>query len=139
MNHSPIFLSRYDCHRLRVLLEEHGEEPGGRDLRSELDAAVVLPAHVRVPAGLVTIDAYVVLEDLESRETDTVVLTLPDAMHGSARALSVLEPLGALVLGRREGDVVACADRGSDRPRRLKILRVMHSPVAEAAGTLSVI
>jgi regulator of nucleoside diphosphate kinase len=57
---------------------------------------------------IVTMCTTVVLRDLMTHETETLMLVYPEAADISRGLLSVLAPLGAAIVGRRIGDRVHC-------------------------------
>jgi len=81
MNHTPIYISRYDYAKLRLLLATALYSRTGnlalRDLRAELDRAVVIdPA--AFPTDVVTMDSAVEFEDLDTGETEEYTITFPE-------------------------------------------------------------
>ncbi len=139
MIRKQIFLSRYDHHRLRALIEsiEAIETTPSLDkLRRELDRAIVVPGHVRIPASVVTIDSRVTFEDLDSGAVTEVTPTLPENADPARGAVSILDPVATALLGYTQGDPLEVNEGG--RARRIKILRVLQSTVAEAAARLVV-
>lgn len=133
---SPIYLSRYDHHRLRsiVALEKEGTEL--LELRRELDRAIVVPEHARMPGFVVTMDTEVFLEDQESGSIQQLVVTWPENADPGRGAVPVIDALGTALLGCSQGDVVTFTSDGTRR--NSKIVRVVQSSVAEAAASLSV-
>ncbi|MGH8019952.1 MAG: GreA/GreB family elongation factor [Opitutaceae bacterium] len=135
----PIYLSRYDHHRLRALIESIEAletAPSLDELRRELDRAIVVPGHVRMPTSVVTIDSRVTFEDLDSGIVTEMTPALPENADPSRGAVSILDPVATALLGYTQGDAPEVNDGG--RVRRLRILRVLQSPVAEAAARLVV-
>jgi len=136
MNASPIYLSTYDHQRLRELLATADDRALWSDLHAELERAVVVPTHVRVPTYVVTVGTHVTFQDQHTGEITDVVLTIPGYnVFASGSEVSVLEPLGTALLGCMQGDVISF--RVGDVVRELKIVHVMQSPVAEAAAALA--
>ncbi len=137
MSASPIYLSRYDNHRLREVVAAAEDQAVLRGLRAELDRAIVLPSHARVPTGLVAMDTHVTFEDQGSGAIGEVLLTLPERSDPERAALSVFDPLGTALLGCTVGDLITFeCESGA---KTLKILRVIQSSVAKAAGTLTTV
>lgn len=136
MNASPIYLSAYDHHRLREMIDMAEDRPLWSDLKSELERAVVVPTHVRVPTHVVTVGTHVTVRDQHTGEIEDVVLTFPGyTVFASGTKVSVLEPLGTALLGCMQGDIISFRVR--DVERELKVIDVVQSPVAKAAAALS--
>jgi len=124
MNHTPIYITRDDNSKLRLLLATalYSNANGAlRNLRSELDrAAIIDPA--AIPAGVVTMESQVEIEDLATSEIEDYTLTFPDRANVDEKRLSILAPIGTALLGYREGDIVKWNTPGG--VRKLKIRRV---------------
>lgn len=135
MNHSPLYITRDDHALLRLLLNtalRSGSTPALEKLRVELDRATLLdPA--AIPTDVVTMGARVQFEDIYSGEIEEYTLTFPDQADISAGRLSVLAPVGAALLGYREGSIVEWPTPGGIR--RLKIHRV--TPPRESSAALA--
>ena len=91
-------------------------------------AEVVAPT--KVPKGVVTMNSRVRFRDLGSDERETYTLVYPEAADVDAGKLSVLAPLGTVLLGAKVGDVVECRTPGG--VRGLKIEKLLYQP--ETAG-----
>jgi regulator of nucleoside diphosphate kinase len=137
---SPIFISEYDHHRLRALLAETGNAKTQsalvRELSDELDRALIVPGHARVPTFVVTLDSRVAYEDHDTGEIVEATLVLPDAAGARTDAISILDAAGVALLGYAPGDVVHFSD--GDRVRRIRIREVVQSSLAEAGAALSI-
>jgi regulator of nucleoside diphosphate kinase len=114
-------------------LEEHFRWPGhDRDavdaLRRKVMKAKVVPSD-DIPTDVVTLRSRVRVTDLDTAcdRTYTVVTG-----GGSAGAVSVLSPVGAALLGQREGDEVGYWEDVA--LRRLRIKRVLHEPDGRRAS-----
>jgi len=122
MNNPPIYLSSHDHRLLSTLL---GGLPGKSEtiqrLRGELSRAVILDA-AAVPPTAVGLNSRVRFEDLETKEQEEYVLTLPAAADPDHQRISILAPIGTALLGYGEGDEVEWPTPGGIR--RLKLLRV---------------
>lgn len=143
MNHTPIYITREDNTKLRLLVATalYPQAKGSlRNLREELDRAVIIdPA--AIPAGVVTMDSRVEFEDLGTGEIEEYTITFPDGANVEAKRLSILAPIGTALIGCREGDLVKWSTPGG--VRQLKLRRVTPSsstarataqPVLSAAG-----
>lgn len=136
MNRTPIYLSPYDHRRLREIVAAGDDSPCFQELRRELERAIIVPPHARVPTFVVTPGSKVVIQDQETDEMETCVVTLPGQSVSRGTAVSVITPLGIALLGCAQGDLITY--REGDRTRALKIVRVVQSTVAEATAALAV-
>jgi regulator of nucleoside diphosphate kinase len=142
MNHTPIYISRDDHAKLRLLVNTALYAPNTnaslRKLRDELDRAAVLDADA-IPAGVVTMNSSVEYEDIRSGEIEEYTLTFPERANVEEKRLSILAPIGTALIGFREGDVVDWITPGGTR--RLRIRRVrqpQETPQTDrAAGMFS--
>lgn len=129
MNHTPIYISREDNMKLRLLLAtvlySHANT-AVRKLREELDRATIIDPAV-FPTAVVALDSTVEFEDLDTGEVEAYTITFPDRADVSRKHISVLAPIGTALIGCREGDVVKWFTPGGTR--KLKVRRV--SPPAE--------
>jgi regulator of nucleoside diphosphate kinase len=124
MNHTPIYISRDDYAKLRLLLATALHSNGNaalHKLREELDrAAVIDPA--AFPADIVTMESTVQFEDLGTSEVEEYTITFPDRANVEKNRLSILAPIGTALIGCRVGDIVNWATPGGIR--QLKVRRV---------------
>lgn len=127
-----IYITNRELERLRALVDQHSE---GRDgaaaerLGSELDRAIVVdPA--RLPGDVVTIDSRVTFEDARNGILREVVIVYPTAADASAGRISVLAPIGAALIGQRQGDEIDWP-LPDGRLAELRILAVSQQAVAE--------
>jgi regulator of nucleoside diphosphate kinase len=132
MNQSTLYLSTSDYHLVSTLLSGlPGKNAAVDRLRGELARAVVLDA-AAVPATAVGLNSQVQIEDLDSREQEAYMITLPHAADPDHRRISVLSPIGTALLGFCEGSEVEWPTPGGIR--RLRLLRVSRElPVATTA------
>jgi len=129
-----LFVTAFDKDRLDeviALAREIGEhDPQDlNDLAEELARAKVVES-AKIPADVVTLNAQVVLRDLDRDVEKHYRLVLPAEADIASGALSVLAPVGTAILGYREGDVVEW--RVPSGIRHLRIEKVLYQP--EAAG-----
>jgi regulator of nucleoside diphosphate kinase len=134
MNHTPIYISREDDSKLRLLLATalHSNASAALEkLRAELDrAAVIDPA--AFPADFVTMNSTVEFEDLGTSEIEEYTITFPEKADVERKRISILAPIGTALIGCRVGDIVEWSTPGG--VRQLKVRRV----VTPAASTASV-
>ena len=131
MNDTPIYITREDYSKLRLLVTTalHSSASTALEtLRAELDRAAVLDPHA-IPPGVVTMESRVEFKDLSTDEVEEYTITFPDSANIEQKRLSILAPIGTALLGCREGDVVSWTTPGG--VRQLKVLRVTQ-PAAVA-------
>ncbi len=131
MNHTPIYISRGDYSKLRLLIATalHSNASAAlAKLRDELDrAAVIDPA--AFPADVVTMNSTVEFEDLGTGEIEEYTITFPEKADVEHRRISILAPIGTALIGCRVGDIVNWSTPGGIR--QLKVRRVT-GPAADA-------
>lgn len=124
MNPTPIYISRDDYAKLRLLVTTalHSNTSAAlQKLREELDRAIVIdPA--AFPGGIVTMESTVEFEDLATSEIDEYTITFPDRASLERRRMSILAPIGTALIGCRVGDIVSWSTPGG--VRQLKVRRV---------------
>jgi regulator of nucleoside diphosphate kinase len=128
-------LTDFDLRRLDALFERFRAQVKPPPTLSLLErdlhhAAVVKPTEV--PATVVTMNSQVEVIHLDTEERRCLTLVFP-SMTGAgidAGRVSVLAPLGAALIGCREGEQVEWqTPRGA---RQLQVERIVYQP--EAAG-----
>ena len=133
---AEILISREDCLRIEKAIAEQRSRHAGRDrddlvrLEGELNRAKKVAVE-DLSADVVALDREVTMIDLEDNSEETYRLVLPGQADVSRLRISVLAPIGAALLGYREGDQVEWPVPGG--LRRLRIKRVTR-PTASAVG-----
>jgi regulator of nucleoside diphosphate kinase len=127
--HTPI-VSDADYARLTALIESarlraSASERDLAALENELKRATIVPAD-KVPADVVTMNAVARVQDLDWKETETYTLVFPLEADISRNRISVLAPVGAALLGYREGDLIEWPVQGA--VRRLRVKEVLYQP-----------
>ena len=103
-----IYISKPDYQRLRTLVALHRD---GRDgtaadrLDAELDRAIVVEPG-EMPPDVVTLQSRVSYVEARTGAVREVVLVEPAAADPSAGRVSVLAPVGAALVGLRQGDAI---------------------------------
>ena len=124
MNHTPIYITRDDYSKLRLLVTTALHPNTGaalQKLREELDRATVIDS-AAIPEDIVTMESIVEFEDLGTGEVEEYTITFPDRANVEKKRLSILAPIGTALIGYRVGDLVSWSTPGG--VRRLKIRRV---------------
>lgn len=109
-----------DRSRLRRLIDAmlpyaHGNRAHLAALGDKLIRARVVPP-AEVPTDVVTMSSRFRLRHLDSEAEETRMLVFPHQDDGSPDRLSVVDPLGVAVLGRRVGDLFERPTPGGVRP-----------------------
>lgn len=103
-----IYITDYDLHRLRKLLETRPVSVSQghlADLKGELDRAVIVP-HNQIPPDIVTMNSRFILRDLDTGIAAEYTLVFPGKANIRDGRLSILAPIGTAILGCREYEKV---------------------------------
>lgn len=120
---SQVYLTEDILGRLSRLLGDSASSDNDylRELRRRIDdAAVVSPENM--PASVITIGSRFRLKDLDTGDTMTYTLVLPKRARLEQGYVSVLAPIGALLLGAREGDTITFKTPMSARRLRIEFV-----------------
>lgn len=140
MNHTPIYISRDDYAKLRLLLAtslRSNANAALQTLRDELDRAAVIEA-ADFPPDVVTMDATVQYEDLGTGEIEEYTLTFPDRANIEKKRLSILAPIGTALIGCRVGDVVRWSTPGGIRQLKVRHVKPRSEP-GDVAGVYATV
>jgi regulator of nucleoside diphosphate kinase len=132
MTDRTIYVTSKDRERLVGLIGQMTETKDRGDLADlvyELNRAVVLPAE-EVPADVITMNSRVRLLDLDKGSALEYTLVYPAEADFAEGKISVVAPIGAAMIGYREGDEIEWDVPGGRR--RFKVEAVLYQP--EAAG-----
>ena len=97
--------------------------------RTDLRRARVVPP-AEVPPNVITMNSRFAIEDPEGVGSMCLSLVYPEFAAPREGRISVLSPMGMVLLGARVGEEVAWSS--ADGPRAAKVLRLLYQP--EAAG-----
>jgi len=118
-------VSTFDSARLEPLLASFTFDAPVLRLRQLLESArKVAPA--KVPPDVVTMNSRVRVRYRGEEQAEAFELAFPSSQSGT---LSVLSPLGAALLGAREGESVECA--GGRVPRSVTVEQIEYQPERE--------
>ncbi len=131
---NEVFVTELDAARLERLLG-HGKpqvasREGGRPLNERLETARIVAGR-QVAPDVVTMNSVLRLLDVASGEESEVRLVYPADLAAGPQRVSVLSPLGQVLLGARSGEAVAAALPGGGY-REYRVLQLVFQP--EAAG-----
>jgi regulator of nucleoside diphosphate kinase len=134
MADKKIYITDSDMKRLLKLVKTAREfnqedEKYLRDLESELGKASIVKSE-DIPNNVITMNAKVLLKDLDSKEELTYQLVFPEDSNPGQDKISVLSPIGTALLGYNEGDNVEWAVPAGTA--RLKVKKILYQP--EAVG-----
>lgn len=133
MHATNVVITKRDFERLNDLVQSPDSRFYGpmTGLENGLRQSRII-APTKVANDVVTMNSKVEVRDLDSRQRETHTLVYPADADIEEGRLSVLAPLGAVLLGAKARQIVKCTTpRGI---RRLMIERVLYQP--EAAGDL---
>lgn len=117
-----ITLSRDDHAKLSLLVSAAlASKPTAplKQLKEELDRALVVE-NGSVSDDVVTLNALVSFEDLETHEIEAYTITLPEQANVEQNRISILAPIGTALIGYRQGDIVNWQTPGGVRQLRIK-------------------
>lgn len=123
-----IHIEYYDLERLQMLLKSQGDlsRPGCEslnELASYLEDAVIIRPGMPVPL-VITMNSSIRLQNEDTGDVTQYRLVFPGKSSKGLGKLSVLTPLGASVLGRRELDSFSVVTpSGEERYRIAEIVR----------------
>lgn len=107
----PITLVRHDYERLERLVDADGVQPDVADfLAEELARADVVGADAIGP-GTVTMGSTVTFRDDGSGAERTVTLVYPQEADIATGRISVMTPIGAVLIGMSSGQSIGWQDR----------------------------
>jgi len=122
----PLLIAAEEYDRLRALamsaLDQLPEIAG--TLLEEVERATVLPV-AELPADVVRLGSQVTYQDERSGSIRTVRVVLPHEADISAQRVSVLTPIGAALIGLREGQRMRWTLAADGEERHLRVVRVM--------------
>jgi regulator of nucleoside diphosphate kinase len=99
---------------------------GAKLLQEEVDRANTVPAS-KLPSDIVTMNSRVVFEDETTGETHSVQLVFPKDADMEAHRLSVLSPMGAGLIGMKQGGTIEWPNRQGTL-HRVTIIEVVQPP-----------
>jgi regulator of nucleoside diphosphate kinase len=134
MADKKIYITDSDMKRLQKLVKTARElnqedEKYLRDLESELGKANIVKSE-DIPNNVITMNAKVLLKDLNNEEELTYQLVFPEDANLGQNKISVLSPIGTALLGYNEGDTIEWPVPAGTA--RLKVKKVLYQP--EASG-----
>lgn len=134
MRRRLIYITKTDMETLRALIEIYGGNGTHLDrLEEELDRARIVDPK-NVPPNVVTLNSEVRIKDLNSGEEKTFTLVSPEKLAAAELGVSILAPVGAALIGQREGDEVEWAVPTG--VKRCRILNVLYQPERSNVRTL---
>ena len=130
MRRRAICITETDMKQLREFLESTDGNLGRdldnmRQLKEKLDRAEVVSPE-DLPSGAVTMNSRVLVEDTDCSARRSYELVYPYDADISKGRISVLAPIGAALIGYREGNVIEWQVPAGKK--RLRILSVEHGP-----------
>ena len=126
-----IYITSKDRARLEAIgqMTEAKDRGDLADLVEELNRAIVVPAE-EIPDDVITMNSRVRLLDLDRGTAVEYTLVYPAEADFANGKISIVAPIGAAMIGYREGDEIEWDVPGGRR--RFKVEAVLYQP--EAAG-----
>jgi len=128
----PLVLSIPDAERLLLqsrFVRNQLEAEILSDIEDRIRRATVLEPSA-IPRDLVTINSRVVLREVNTCRQHLIVLAFPSCADSRKGRISVLTPLGSILLGARVGQTLTCPISGL--LTTVVVNAILHQP--EAAG-----
>jgi regulator of nucleoside diphosphate kinase len=137
MSKQAVYVAEHDLKRLRELVDEaawSGIRPRAdiERLEAELTRRSILPSD-EVPSDVITLNSRAQLFELDTGETYTCTLVLPEAADIGQFRISILSPVGLAMFGHRVGDIFESPAPGG--VKRLEVTAIWYQP--EAVGDYS--
>lgn len=107
-----IYIREEDLQQLRKLVVRSATDPHLRTLHERLEQAAVVPTP---PRDVVTIGSRFRMRDVETKHVAEYSLVLPSLADVKRGRISVLAPIGALLLGAQENETITFATPDSTR------------------------
>lgn len=129
---SPFFISVPDAERLLLqsrFVRNQFEAAMLSDLEASIRTATLLDPS-NVPPDLVTMNSQVVLRDVGSGCQTIFTLVFPSCANARKGKVSILSPLGSMLLGAQTGQILTCPISGVITT--VVVEAILHQP--EAAG-----
>jgi regulator of nucleoside diphosphate kinase len=120
---SHLLLSNRDFQRLNALVDE--VRTGVSVMLEEELARATVTSDESLPADAVAMYSQVQFKDLDSGQLTEVQIVYPNEANSGAGKISVLAPVGAALIGLRQGQSIAWPVP-SGRRRRIKVMSVFN-------------
>ena len=138
MTSPRLIITKLDQQRLEPLLTDAIAQrtvrvPYLETLRQELERATIVSSD-DVPVDVITMNSQVDLYDKVFDVTETYTLVYPDDADPFSNRLSFMNPMGAVILGRRSGDVVCW--QNSSGEHQLELRKLSFQPEREGVLNL---
>ncbi len=130
-----VFITKYDCQRLKELIEVARIFDSGLNhepldiLKRALENGRIINSE-DIPKDVVTMNSKIRLYNQKSGERQVLRLVFPADSASSGGTISILTPFGALLLGEWKGALIECTQEGMEE--RYLIEEILYQP--EAAG-----
>jgi regulator of nucleoside diphosphate kinase len=128
----PFLISVPDAERLAVqsrFVRNRCEAEILSDIETRIQRATLLEPSA-VPGDLVTMNSRVVLREPETGQRHVFILAFPSCANSRKGRISILTPLGSILLGARTGQTLTCPLSGV--LATIIVDTILHQP--EAAG-----
>lgn len=103
----PLLINRLDAERLQRLIDDASEKDQAVAdmLENELSRGVVVDPQ-EIPENVVSMNSQIQFTDLTRNKQMIRTLVYPHALSSTEDGLSVMAPIGASLIGLKEGDII---------------------------------
>lgn len=126
MKEPMITLTELDYYRINSLLEQKPESSD--ELENELERARLVD-FPEVPTDLVTMNSRFIYLNVNDNKVSEMTIVYPHQANIEKRHISVTAPLGAALIGLREGDEIEW-NFPEGKTKTLRILSILYQPEA---------
>lgn len=125
-----IVITKLDYERLKKYLSSGAvaSAPHLKQLALEVENGIVVEPS-KIDGSVVTMNSEAEVRDLQSGDVDRYRLVWPENANVSENRISIIAPLGAALLGYREGDEIELT--APSGIRRVKIIKIHYQPEAD--------
>ncbi len=131
-----VMLTDMDFQSITALFRRIHDDPNCREviplLTAVLHTARIVPV-LEVPGDVITLNSRVRLRDCNTDTTKSINIVLPEEHRNDRRNLSVATIPGALIIGRRQGDIISKFVQGCEY--KYHIERLAFQPEVLMRGT----
>lgn len=124
-------ISSLDTERIENMLESMSSDvfPGKDKLEAELARATIVEPK-NMPANIVTMNSTVKFKEIHSGKEFSLTLVYPQAVASVENTISILAPIGAAIIGLKEGDQIDWPKAGGGT-LSVQIIEVLYQPERE--------
>lgn len=103
---NPVVLTESDFHILKRLAGTQNNKKDHMSLAHEIHRAIIVKDSA-FPQNTIRLNTTVDILNLDTNEESTLSIVLPEHADIRQKKISILTPMGAALIGFREGDIVS--------------------------------